>query len=73
MKTTSENHGYQIKIYYTPDDYSEDSGGMLHKNGKIYHSRKVAVNVMSKLLIDIGAGIVKVEGFSHCGVVEWFA
>lgn len=73
MKTTSENHGYQVKIHYIPEDYLSDSGERLHNGGKVYRSRKTAVNIMSKLLIDIDAGFIRVDGFSHCEIVEWFA
>ncbi len=73
MKTTSENHGYQVRIHYTSMDYLIDSGEMLHNGGKLYRSRKIAVNTMSKLLADIDAGVVKVDGFRHCEIVEWFA
>lgn len=73
MKTTSNNHGYQVKIHYTSIDYLMDSGERLHNGGKLYRSRKIAVNAMSKLLADIDTGIVKVDNFRHCEIVEWFA
>ena len=73
MKTTSENHGYQVKIHYISMDYLMDSGERFYNGGKPYRSRKTAVNAMNKLLADIDAGIIKVDGFRHCEIVEWFA
>lgn len=73
MRTTSNNHGYQVKIHYSSEDYLIDSGELLHNGEKVYRSRQVAVNAMSKLLAKIDTGIIKVDGFRHCEIVEWFA
>lgn len=70
MKTTSDSHGYQIIIHIM-----DDFGGteILHKNGKVWLTRKGAMNEQGKLVCAVDDGTLDIPQFRHTEVREWFA
>lgn len=67
MKSTSNYHGYQIKIHKL--GASEE----LYNKGKIYKSREIAQNTLAKIVNGIDAGEISIKGFTHCEIIEWYA
>ena len=67
MKTTSNNHGYQISIELVGAE------SYLWNKGKVYKSSNLARRVAGHITCDVDDGVLSIPEFSHCKVVEWFA
>ena len=67
MKTTSNNHGYQISIELVGAE------SYLWNKGKVYKSRKVIDRIVGHITCDLDDGVLDIPEFSHCKIVEWFA
>jgi hypothetical protein len=70
MKATSNHHGYQIIIHS-----ADDLGGTetLHKKGKVWRTRKAAMNEQGKLVCAVDDGTLDIPQFRHTEIREWFA
>jgi hypothetical protein len=72
MKTTSNHHGYQVKIHTTSEDYQTDPGEYLWNKGKIYKTRPTALKVIGNIGCALDAGKLNIPGYRHCEIIEWF-
>lgn len=68
MKTTSDYHGYQIKIHA-----SGTTADFLYKKGKVWNTRKAASNALGKLTCELDDGKVVMPEFNYGEVIEYFA
>lgn len=66
MRKTSEYHGYQVKIIAGFSDY-------LYQNAKVYKTRASAQKAIAKIVNGIDSGLIKINEFQYCEIVDWFA
>lgn len=66
MKTTSDHHGYQIKIHTAESYY-------LWSKGKVYKTRKAASEVVGKITCNLDDKKLSIPDFRYCEIIEWFA